>query len=74
MATKFFKRNSPEFNRGRMRKLATEDAIVAVPVVVEPVPVLNPAAIVIVPVDVRDVLGVVSVTLLRNVPSMPPHR
>jgi len=57
-----------------MRKLATEDAIVAVPVVVEPVPVLNPAAIVIVPVDVRDVLGVVSVTLLRNVPSMPPHR
>ena len=46
-----------------MRRLAAEDAIVAVPVVVEPVPVLNPAAIVIVPVDVRDVLGVVGVTL-----------
>lgn len=44
-----------------MRRLATKDAIVVVPVVVEPVPVLNPA--IIVPVDVGDVLGIVGVTL-----------
>jgi len=65
MAKKFFflKRNSPEFNQGRMRRLATEDAIVAIPVVVEPVPVLDPALGVLVPINVGDVLGVVRVTL-----------
>ena len=40
-----------------MNRLATEEASVPVPVVLEPVPVLNPA--VIVPVDVGHVRGVV---------------
>lgn len=44
-----------------MKKLATQNPVVAVPVVVaQPVPVLHPA--VVVPVDVVDVLGVVGVT------------
>lgn len=42
-----------------MKRLAAEETIVAVPVIVEPVPVLVPA--VVVPVDVRDVLVVVGV-------------
>lgn len=45
-----------------MRRLATENPIVVVPVVVEPVPVLDPA--VVVPVDVVDVLGVVGMPLI----------
>ncbi len=47
--------------RGRIKRLATEHPIVVVPVVVEPVPVLNPA--VAVPIDVSNVLGIVGMTL-----------
>ena len=43
-----------------MKRLATQNPVVVVPVVVEPVPVLNPT--VVVPVDVVDVLGVVGMT------------
>lgn len=43
-----------------MNRLATQHPVVVVPVVVDPVPVLDPAAVV--PVDVIDVLGVVGVT------------
>ena len=45
-----------------MKRLATENPIVVVPVVVQPVPVPDPALGVLVPVDVVDVLGVVGVT------------
>lgn len=47
-----------------MRRLAAENPVVAVEVVVEPVPVRDPA--VVVPVDVVDVLGVVRVPLYAN--------
>lgn len=47
-----------------MKRLAAENPVVAVPVVVEPVPVRDPA--VVVPVDVVDVLGVVRVPLYAN--------
>ena len=55
-----------------MKRLAAEDAVVAVPVVVvEPVPVLDPA--VVVSVEVRDVLGVVGVPpKICNLPSKSP--
>lgn len=43
-----------------MNKLAAQHPVVVVPVVVEPVPVLDPA--IAVPIDVVDVLGVVGVT------------
>ncbi len=42
-----------------MKRLATKETIVAIPVVREPVPVLVPA--VVVPVEVRDVLAVVRI-------------
>jgi len=55
---------------GRIKRLAAEQPIVAVEVVVKPVPVLNPA--VAVPVDVGHVLGVVRVTpKIVQQPSIP---
>ena len=56
-----------------MKRLATKKTIVAIPiVVVEPVPVLNPA--VVVPVNVIGVLGIVGMTpqKLYNKPSISP--
>ena len=56
-----------------MKRLATENPVVVVPVVVEPVPVPDPALGVLVPVDIVDVLGVVGVPpKVCNKPSMPP--
>ena len=61
----FLKNKLLRFSRRRIKRLAAEDPIVAVPVVVvEPVPVLDPT--VIVPVDVGDVLGVVGVPLIMQ--------
>ena len=56
-----------------MKRLATEKSIITVPViVVEPIPILNPA--VIVPVNVIDVLGIIGMTpqKLYNKPSISP--
>ena len=54
-----------------MKRFAAEHPVVAVPVVVEPVPVLVPA--IIVPVEVRDILTVVRVPpKLCGLSPMPP--
>lgn len=64
-----YKNKLPEL-AGRIKRLAARHPVVAIEVVIKPIPVLHPA--VAVPVDVGHVLGVVGVTLkIMRQPSIP---